>query len=305
LYNCKIVQFCCEKTETVSDARDIPRPMKYPLSSEACEILLHLEHSENLREIAEKVGRDVSVVSRKLQALASSTPFLTKIQNQWRLTTPGLEFNRWTRTAITEQRRLLMQADVVRIATTREFASRVMAPALDAFAAWGAGVEIISLSDGVEAALLERKADFGFDCGTPYSPSIAFHRGPAEGYVVVQSGKAKRPARSVAELASTPFLFYNRMDLAEIRQTLELKEMSSNAYFNDIATLRSALEHHDGWSVLPAYAVREEIQKGTIRALKTPVELESTTFGLWWNRENAPRPDLLKNALAWLKKQKL
>jgi DNA-binding transcriptional LysR family regulator len=279
--------------------------MGYALSSESSEILLHLERAANLREVAEKIGRDVSVVSRRLQALAASTPFLVKVENQWRLTNAGLEFNRWTRNTIADQARFLENAERIRIATTREFAARVLSRSLDRFAGMGKTIEILAMNEGVESLLLDRKADFGFDCGTPYSPSIAFHRGPREEYAIVYSKALGEKVRSVRDLENLPFYFYSRMDLSEIREAYGLKEIRSQFVFQDIASARSAVVHQKGWSVLPRYCVEEELKRGCLRTFRSSAELEATSFGLWWNRENAPRKDVLSAAHIWLKGLKL
>ncbi len=147
---------------------------RFNIQTDEAEILLFLEKSQNLREVGECLGKDVSVISRRLQGLSLKTPFLVKQDNQWRLTAAGRKFNDWTRRAIQEQDSLLKLQNKFIIATTREFSNLVMAPAINWWDKQFDHYEIMTTDEGIESLILKGSADFGFDCGTPYSPLIAF-----------------------------------------------------------------------------------------------------------------------------------
>lgn len=276
---------------------------KFIIHSEDSEILLQLEKSSNLREVALILGKDVSVISRKLTSLSERTPFLTKFERQWRLTGHGLRYNEWTRRAMLEQQSIMNSTDRLKIITTREFSSKILCPSLSWWKSQAAHIEITTTDDGIENSLLSGQADFGFDCGNPYSPQIAFKKGIKEVFAVVFSPKLK--VKSMADLQSHPMYLYNRIDLPMIRKKLHLEYLNPQLIFNDMSSVRSALIHSEGWSVLPRYCVADDIQNKRLVELGSDVKLEPTYFGLWWNRENAPHKDVLAKAFRWLEKQEL
>lgn len=249
------------------------------------------------------MGRDVSVISRRLKSLAERTPFLAKHEKQWRLTASGRRFNDWTRRAIAEQESLITAREKIVIATTREFSSLVMSPSIRWWNEKLPHFEIITTDEGIESLILKGAAHFGFDCGTPYSPQVAFKRGPKEEFCLVYSPSLKLKKNS--ELHRYPLYFYNRLDITRFREATGISDLKAQLSFNDMASTRSALIHGEGWSILPTYVVANEVKMGNLKVLLKTVEMSSLSFGLWWNRELAPDKESLDLAFEWLSKQKL
>ncbi|MFY7991672.1 MAG: LysR substrate-binding domain-containing protein [Bacteriovoracaceae bacterium] len=231
---------------------------RFNIQTDEAEILLYLEKSLNLREVGEFLGKDVSVISRRLKSLSERTPFLIKQDNQWRLTPAGRKFNDWTRRAMSEQESLMNAQTKLVVATTREFSSLVMCPDLKWWARHLSHFEISTTDDGIESQLLKGVADFGFDCGTPYSPQIAFKRGPAEEFCLVFSPKLD--IKKIHDISSLPFYFYSRLSLRELKEVCKIDSLQPTILFNDMASVRSALIHGAGWSILPRYVIDEEVK---------------------------------------------
>lgn len=276
---------------------------RFNIQTDEAEILLHLEKSQNLREVGETLGKDVSVISRRLKALSLRTPFLVKQDNQWKLTLAGRKFNDWTRRAIAEQESLMHSQEKITIATTREFSNLIMGPSIKWWNDQFPFYEVMTTDDGIESLLLKGAADFGFDCGTPYSPQIAFKRGPKEEFAVVFNSKLA--IKRSEDLIRHPFFFYNRLDISEFREAFHIDYLQPKISFNDMASVRSALVNSEAWSILPKYVVANEVKAGLLKVLNKSIQLPPTSFGLWWNRDNSPNANILALAHHWLLKQKI
>ncbi|RYZ80280.1 MAG: isochorismatase family protein [Proteobacteria bacterium] len=72
------------------------RRREFPLSSDQLELLLAFGESKGLTALAERMGRDQSVISRGLQKIAEDYPLLVKIKGRWELTPLGLQVNATT-----------------------------------------------------------------------------------------------------------------------------------------------------------------------------------------------------------------
>jgi DNA-binding transcriptional LysR family regulator len=276
---------------------------RFALQTDESEILLLLENAENLREIAEILGKDVSVISRRLQGISEKTSLILKQERQWRLTSAGRKYNDWTRRMINEQHALINAKERLVLATTKEFSSLVLCPSIAWWTKEFENCEIITTDEGIESLILKGIAHFGFDCGTPYSPQIAFKRGPKEDFVLVY--KSKKTIKKIEDLKDLPFYYYNRLDLAMIRNSCQLDFIQPKLSLSDMSSTRSSLLAGEGWSILPHYAVAKEIKEKKLQVLTKGFDFPSMSFGLWWNREEAPQKAVLDKAFEWLSKQTL
>lgn len=281
--------------------------MQLPISSEDCSLLLSFSEAESLAALAETLGRDISVVSRKLQRLAADAPVLEKRGGRWALTPLGKEIVQWTRDAVGSQSRLLQRASSLRIATTREFAARVLAPDLAALKEKLPLVEfeVYSFERGVEEALLEGNVDLALDCGRPQSPDIRFQLLAREelGLFAAPDFLKQHPLRRLEDLHRAPHVEFLRLPPArylQLKSQLELRF----ARFNDIAACRSAAVSGTGWALLPTYAVREELDTGRLKRLDF-YSIGQENYGLWWLRERKALKPHLAVFSAWLKGKEL
>lgn len=279
--------------------------MKFTLSSEESEILCLLEKTGNLREIAEIHGRDVSVISRRLQGLHGRYHLIEKENGRWRLTPKGLRFNAWVRSMMNEQERQLRFDHELVIASTREFAARILVPKLDEFRQKFSKIRILGTDQGIESLLLERKATIGFDCGAPYSPEIGFKPLCDETFSVVASPQWIRKHLSAKRkgLPKQHYIHYERNDFDTIRELVD-QDGEITLTFSELNSLREALLCHSGWSYLPTYAISKELNEGLLKVIPGP-EVEGTRFGVWWNQHSRPEPEVLAFCKAWLMQQKL
>ncbi len=281
--------------------------MQMPISSEDCELLLEFSKAESLAALAKAVGRDISVVSRKLQRLAATVPVLEKQQSRWVITPLGKEIVQWTRDAVVSQSRLLERPHSLRIATTREFAARVLAPALPQLSKKLPKIEfeIYSFEEGTEEALLQGNIDFAFDCGRPTNPDIRFRLLAREEVGLVASPAFLRahPITKAENLFQAPHLEFLRL---KPTRYLKLHAQVENrvARFNDIGACRSAAVAGAGWTLLPVYAVREELQQGKLKRLEF-FTVEQENFGLWWLRDRISLKPYLDIFAEWLKNAQL
>jgi DNA-binding transcriptional LysR family regulator len=275
---------------------------RFGLTSEQCELLLAFETAPSLEALARALGRDASVLSRQLQRIAQETPALEKTHGRWRLTPLGKQLAAWARDAIASQRRALGQPTVIRLASTREFTARVLAPRLGELLHEHETtiVSLCAAEEGVEKRLLAGEADIGFDCGRPTDPEIRFRQVVPEPFSVLAAPSfiEKHCVTGARELLPLAHLQYQRATAATL---LGLPDDAPRvrATFNDIASVREACSAGLGWAVLPTYAVRRELDAGVLVALPG-YEVPEEHFGVWWLRERPALETWVERSVAWL-----
>lgn len=284
--------------------KDDSRPLPFLLTTSQCQLLAALEGTSSLRELASRIARDVSVVSRQLKQIASVAPVVEKRAGTWRLTALGRRVSQWTRDASLAQQRLLGKDAAIRIASTREFASRILAPGFSQLLGTradtlSAGVHVITAEDGIERLLLDGEADLGFDCGRPVDPGVRHTRVLGEPFAVVAAPSLLRRHRieTASHLKRLPWLSYRRerAPLPELPVELADPILASN----DLAVVREMALAGHGWAVLPRYCVRRELDEGKLQEV-AGWSLPAAEFGVWWARGNARAGDWLPRAVRWL-----
>jgi DNA-binding transcriptional LysR family regulator len=279
---------------------------RFALSSEQCEVLAAFEIAGSLVSLSRAMRRDVSVLSRSLQAIAAAAPVLEKAQGRWRLTELGVAVARWSRDAVATQRRVLAQQPELRIATTREFAARVLSPGLhDLVGDAPPLVHVSCAEDGVERSLLEGRADLGFDCGRPRDPQIRFRGIAPEPFATVIAPRlaGAHRVRRAADLVELPYLEYTRASATTLLR-LDRELRRRYALFNDVASTREAAVAGLGWSILPRYAVDRELRAGSL--ISVPGwQIDAERFGVWWLAARSGMEAWVEQATRWLRAQDL
>lgn len=278
---------------------------RFSIDTETCELLLSLDEGLTLQELACLWRRDVSVISRKIKRIAESTDLLEKIDARWRLTKKGKALNLWTQEAMLKQNHVMNRQGSLTIAGTREFSSRVLLPKTRTLIGdEDLKLSILSTDSGIEELILASKADFGFDCGRPLSPSIAYKRVAKESMVVVASTKfiEQRDAKTFSDLQEKDQLRFSRHN-AQI-WGLEVHESHYWGHFNDLANLREAAILGYGWAIVPFYAVKKEIEALKLKVISGR-KIEAEYFSVWWLRERKEILPWVNRAIAWLTEQNL
>lgn len=276
--------------------------MKFELSSTECEIVYQFERNQSLEELALKLGRDISVVSRNIKAIAEKSDVFEKRNGRWMLTEKGLALNKWTEESIYSQRLVLQQQKSVTIASTREFASRILMPGIKKLTNNETTVSIISSDNGIEKLLLSGQADFGFDCGRPTDPLIAFKTVARESFALVASSDyiKKNKIKKKEDLVDSDYLHFTRSSLFILGN--EVSNKRSFGTFSDISTLREACKLGHGWAILPYYTVVSELTSGTLKIVPGH-KSNHMLFGVWWVRDRKSITPWTDKALSWLKDQ--
>lgn len=276
---------------------------RFGLSSQECEILLEFERAPSLQALADQLHKDISVVSRNLKSISEKSDVLEKRNGRWALTHKGLALNKWTEEAIFSQNLTLSRQKSLKIATTREFASRILVPQTRALIGDdNLTVSLVSSDDGIESLLLAGEADFGFDCGRPQSPLIAFKRVARESFALVASPQfiKKNKVKTFEDVREHQHLKFTRSKSS----ILDLDVDANHYYgtFSDISTMREACKLSYGWAILPYYTVVTEIQTGKLKTIPG-LKIEDAKFGVWWLRERKTLLPWIKRATQWLKSQ--
>lgn len=281
---------------------------RFLLAAEESELLLAFEQAGNIEGAAALLGKDASGVSRQLSAVARKCQALEKRGGRWALTGQGRSFNTLARNMIEAQAKLLENRPALVIGTNREFGARVAGPGFASLqkALPRTQLTLFTFENGTEEALLKGKIDVGLDCGRPFDPAIGYKLLLPEPIVAVCS-KAFRKEHEKAirerSLYRVPHLLCERLHPDKIFAESE-NRLSVAASFNDIATTRAACIAGAGWSLLPRYAVREEVQQGKLVVIE---EKKSglAHYGLWWARSRSLAPEATSALMRWLKGQEL
>ena len=271
--------------------------MKFLVSSEDCELLLALEKSESLMDLSELMNRDVSVLSRRLNKIKTETQFLEKKNGSWLLTHEGRLLCEWAKRASNEQALIINRKSTIHLATTREFAARVLIPNLKKFSYPVDQLKIMTSDGNSENLLLNNLADIVIDCGTPYHPDIRFKKILPEKMIIAASAQFIK--KNGSSLKGEDYIHFQRTELAALQEDMELK-LNPKLIFSDLSTLHSALIHDYGWSMIPYYVIKEDLRKKTLIDLKVKLSAPMS-FGVWWKKDLSDKK-LIDDLIAFLKK---
>lgn len=285
-----------------------PHSSRFLLSADECELLLRLEESQSLQIVAEKMGRDHSVISRNLKRISEKASVVEKKSGRWILTDIGKRLNESSRAMIAMQASLGQSQQILRIGTNREFAARVLGPDLSQFLKLFPHTQLTinSYERGTEEALLKGQIDIGLDCERPNDPEIAYKLVVDE-LIVAVCGKHfyKTHQKKIlsGEYVNLPHLICERLAPDKILSKLE-NHPHVIARFNDIATTRAACVHDIGWALLPHYAVKQELKA------KSLIQIDKSTYGkskygVWWIRHRSYLRESVEKSTAWLASKEL
>lgn len=266
-------------------------------------LLIELERKPTLQDLSNKLQKDASVISRDLKRISEKAPVIEKINGRWVLTEKGSHLALWAKKVRIEQNEILGRDYTLTIATTREFASRILAKNFSVLQNNKVKFKIITCENGIESPLLKGIADFGFDCGRPSDPLVAFKQIIEEEIVTVASPKFIKinKIKSIDDLIAEQFLDYSRLSSNKIKNMDTSKSAISS---NDIAVIRSLVAQDAGWATLPYYAIKEEIDQKKMVMFKDG-DIKGYKFGVWWLRGRDSLMPWIKVAGEWLSQQNL
>lgn len=278
---------------------------RFALSSLDCETLMEFEKCKSLQEMSDTLGKDISVISRNIKSISEKAPVIEKQNGRWMLTKQGKALNDWTRESIFSQTQVLNQMKIIKIATTREFASRILIPNTESLLNESSvSISLFTTDSGVESLLLSGEADFGFDCGRPESPLVSYKRVLKEPFSLIASPQFihQFKVKTYKDLRPLPNLKFSRTE----NQILD-NEIQSRAYygsFTDIASIRQACIQGYGWAILPTYTVIEELKSKKLIEIDG-LNIEDENYGVWWLRDRKSISPWAVKAISWLKNQNL
>lgn len=260
---------------------------KYTL--EECELVSLLEKHHTLEEISQFYQRDTSVISRRLNEIYKKHQLLQKINGRWALTEEGRELCRWAKKAANEQQLLKHRTSRIRIATTSEFSTKFLVPNISKILPQYY-VDIITSDGHSEELLIDGKVDIAIDCGVPTHPDIRYKKAVKERMVIASAKKCK--------LASDKYLHFDRTNIKELQLILEMP-LNPLYTFNDLGSLRCAIQNSLGFSLIPFYTIRND------SLYIHPIEIQDQMhFGIWW-RKDFKQSEIIKTFYNFLTSQSL
>ncbi|MNL44092.1 LysR substrate binding domain protein [compost metagenome] len=148
--------------------------------------------------------------------------------------------------------------------------------------------------------------DVGFDCDRPYSPDIAYKLIVDEPILAVATKefiKTHKKQIAAGQYLDLPHLLCERLHPDKILSRSE-NQLLVEARFNDIATTRAVCTQGLGWALLPAYAIKKELNAGTLVQIDQKAYGKSK-YGVWWLRSRPHLKDVSENLIRWLHTQEL
>lgn len=281
---------------------------KFPLSSDDCELLLEFEQYPSLQDLCLRMGRDHSIISRALKRLSEKFPVVEKNSGKWVLTDLGRKVNESSRSALANQVTTLNEQTALRIGTNREFASRVIAVDFKALKNLfpRTTLSIHTFEQGTEAALLQGYIDVGFDCDRPYSPEIGYKLVVDEPIIAVAAKefiKAHKKQIVDGNYLELPHLLCERLHPDKILSRSD-NQLVVEGRFNDIATTREVCTQGSGWALLPAYAIKRELESGKLQKIDEKF-FGKSRYGVWSLRSRSHLKATCDVLIQWLNTQKL
>lgn len=278
--------------------------MKFKLSSTELELLVEFENNSSLESLSKALGKDPTVISRQLKRISEKGDFLIKSSRRWALTESGKKLNQSTKDFLLSQAKISESKLHIKIGSTREFCSKVLAPNIESLkeALGVSSITILSSDGSVEQMLLQGDIDLAFDCGRPYSPEVRYKQvlnEPISPVVSKQSYKAYKSVKRFKDLESFPHILCERLKPDRISNTSFSSQMAS-AFTNDIAVAKSLCLATESWALLPQYVIQEEIKNKELKILGD-ISFSFEKFGVWCLRERKAMLPVFKHSTQWLK----
>lgn len=144
--------------------------------------------------------------------------------------------------------------------------------------------------DSLYEMLLAGQVDLAFTASKPLDDRLSYHCVGVETLVLVASPKLANELGSSDDinthLCTIPYVAYDA-DLPLIRDwcevnNIDLKDCRPVMTAPDIRLLRSLVEAHVGWSVIPDYLCNASIKSGELVAIKAPLSNPTNSFYLAW-----------------------
>ena len=278
------------------------------ITTDEAEILCQFETYPSLELLSQKMGRDLTVLSKILKRISEKTDALIKVSGRWKLTDSGKSLNQATRDYLLSQHSIINGKSLLRVGTNREFAARVIAPNINAFHQNFPNHEmaLFAFESGAEAALLDGRVDLAFDCGRPRSPDILHKSLVDEEIIAVATPRFclhHRSSFQKQDFSQAPHLLYDRMP-PEKYMGPAVRQVKILSQSNDIATIRSMCLQGIGWALLPKYTVQEELDAGTLKLCHS-TRYASDRYGVWRLRSRKHLSADFTSACKWLSSIKL
>lgn len=279
--------------------------MNFLLTSPESELLLKFEQYPSLEKLAKKLHRDPTAISRQLKRISEKGDFLVKVSGRWKITDMGVKFNQATKDYLLSQDKIVKNKVHLKIGSTREFCSRILAPNIQKLQNFLEvdSISLISFEGSVESALLSGKIDLAFDCGRPYSPDISYKQVLEEPISPVVSSKIFKnysEIKAFKELEDFPHVLCDRLHPDRVsKKPFFIK--NSTSYSNDIAIARQLCLASQGWSLLPIYTIKEELKLKKLKIVGN-LSFSFEKFGVWSLRERKNICPYFNKAIVWIKK---
>lgn len=268
----------------------------FELSSQQCQLLMELERSQSLAELAKVFSRDPSVLSRQIKHIHSLAPVVEKRGGNWALTSLGIELVRWAKEASACQQSILKGSQNIRIGAASEFAMTAVSFALS-LSSVASPSPTLYIEPYPEKSLLQGTVDIVFGTGLPRDSKVHYHLIGTQYLCCVASPRLM--VQNVSGLSKYPLIQWALRPFPE-----NLRKLNSPVALicNDIGAIKTLCRQGMGWSILPQSAVKAEIRNGTLKEICRIPSDETITVS-WIRNDSRQILQCVEAACSWLKNQ--
>ena len=256
---------------------------QFLISPDDCLILRAFKSTASLREAAKLLNCDPAGLQRKTIRISEDYGYLQKIKGRWALTDSGKALVGWLEESIIAQRKLLSGDSSIRIAATTWMIEQLLIPKTnDLLKALSSKSHLqFSTPLNFETHLIEGACDFVVVCHPPEDPAIAHRQLFKEEWVAVIPAAWGLKKAVVGDLLNRPFIRHEQINPEIFKVTAPTLMTVDN-----LISVRSAVQHGLGWSIVPKILVSDLIKRKEIIALQEEIPMDRKLC-VWWLRRRS------------------
>ena len=253
---------------------------QFLISPDDCLILRALKSTASLREAAKLLNCDPAGLQRKTIRISEEYGYLQKIKGHWTLTDAGKVLVGWLEESIIAQKKILSGDSRIRIAATTWMIEQLLIPNSTALLkALGTKSQLqYSTPLDFETHLIEGSCDYVVVCHPPEDPAIAHRQLFKEEWVAVIPASWGLKKAKISDLLNRPFIRHEQIN-PDIFKVATVTLMTTD----NLISVRSAVQHGLGWSIVPKILVNDLIKRKEIIALQEEIPMDRKLC-VWWLR---------------------
>lgn len=256
---------------------------QFLISPEDCLILRAFKATSSLREAAKVLNCDPAGLQRKTIRISEEYGHLQKVKGRWTLTESGMSLVGWLEESIISQKKLLAGNSCIRIAATTWMIEQFLIPQSHSFLKTLNTSARLQFSTPMnfETHLIEGSCDVVVVCHPPEDPAIAHRQLFKEEWIAVVPASWVTKKIKFIDLINKPFIRHEQINPDIFKVKAPTFMMVDN-----LISVRSAVQHGIGWSIVPKILVIDLLKRKEVVALQEEIPMDRRLC-VWWLRRRS------------------